>query len=298
MLTGPYYTHKFGRRDLVLARFRRRILMRLRTFRFLTVSIACLVTLAGCNRSNNAEVAQAKAEAEAARAEANAAKAELAKVSGELAKANAELAKLKTAPADKPKSDPDRRAAEWALKHGLRAHVSLRGEATDIKSMEEVRDAPFRVLVIATKTRSNPLINDASLENLAGLADLTAVTFEGCKITGSGLKHLVDCRSLRHVNFNFSPLEDQGIQYLTRLPKLDTLWITGQKVTDASAEHFSQMKGLRSLSLSQTQITDATLKRLEEMPNLQELNVIDTKVTEAGVNHFKAARPKAVVITK
>src|SRR5205823_1815627 len=99
-------------------------------------------------------------------------------------------------PLDTSKVDSDRRAAEWALKviGAGRVQVSLRGEPKDIKSMDEVRDAPFRVLLI-WGAPNNPLVDDASLANLAGLKDLGELSFERSKITGSGLKLLADCDS-------------------------------------------------------------------------------------------------------
>jgi hypothetical protein len=63
--------------------------MQLRACGVITVSIACLAHGSGCNHSNQAEVAQARADAEAARAEAQAAKAELAQVQAEVESARA-----------------------------------------------------------------------------------------------------------------------------------------------------------------------------------------------------------------
>src|SRR5262249_26344616 len=58
-----------------------------RTTRLLVLALGYTTLLAGCSRSNNAELAQARAEAEAATAEAAAAKAELAKLRAALAAA-------------------------------------------------------------------------------------------------------------------------------------------------------------------------------------------------------------------
>ena len=71
------------------------------TIRTLSVVLLCLLASVGCNRSNNAEVTQAKADAESARAEAQVAKCELAKSVAEANTLKAELAKLKSpAPSD------------------------------------------------------------------------------------------------------------------------------------------------------------------------------------------------------
>src|SRR4051812_35687920 len=83
--------------------------------RILAVLFVCLTALAGCNRSNTTEVAQAKAEAEAARLEALAAKTELAKAKSRADAAETELAKLKSAQTQPNPMGDSRKAAEWVL---------------------------------------------------------------------------------------------------------------------------------------------------------------------------------------
>ena len=80
--------------------------MAMHSFRGWAVVLTCLVVLAGCNRSNNADAEAARTEAESLKADLAKARAEIQSLKAELTKAKANVDTSNTQPGGPPTEHP------------------------------------------------------------------------------------------------------------------------------------------------------------------------------------------------
>ena len=159
------------------------------------------------------------------------------------------------------------------------------------------------------------LATDAVLERLGAFSDLEELNlvenggFAGggsCKVTDSGLAHLVKLKHLRSLFLPSDELTDVGVAHLGEMIQLQELRIGngGYKIaprrgreaagnivaniTDAGIKHLNRLRDLRSLSLTGTQVTDEGLGGLKELTQLRSLNLVflDGGITERSLAYL------------
>ena len=242
---------------------------------------------AGCNRSNDAAVTQAKVEAEAAKAEAQAAKAELGKAQARVTAAEGELAKLKSAQVQPNLTDADRRAAEWVLRVGGMVRVFADGVLNEYPKDGKLPDGPFQVILV----------------DLNRPAEAGKLTNEGMKFL-AGLKHVKELHmnnTLNVTDFSFfkgmdslevfhGALTGEGLTYLKAIPGIKDLLVGffwgNPKITDAELVGFKTFQNLEVLDLIGCDVTNRGLAELRDLKKLRILSLFKTKVTDDGLQHL------------
>jgi hypothetical protein len=224
---------------------------------------------AGCNLSNDAELAQAKAEADAARTEAQAARAELVKArsDADAARAEAQAASAK-APAADP--DPERRAVEWVRQQGGLLDLQLieGGYPFPVKPSDQLPEKPYRIESV--NFVNNPKQIDQGLARLEGV-------------------------SIGRVHLSASRLTDAGLTHVKRIHGVWELALQDTAVTDAGLEHLKEMTKLSHLFLDGTNVSDTGLACLASLPNLHLVSLARTPVTDAGIEKLKRSVPKVKI---
>jgi WD40 repeat protein/anti-sigma factor RsiW len=140
-------------------------------------------------------------------------------------------------------------------------------------------------------------ITDAGLGHLGKLPRLETLMLlhGGPGLTDEGLAHLRGMK-LKTLSLVEVPVTGTGLKHLLDMRSLDSLNLESAKLTDAGYDLLGRMLQLRRLWLKKTPTTDAQLLRLAGLKNLRELFLRGTKVTAAGVRKFKAALPRAQVL--
>jgi internalin A len=100
-----------------------------------------------------------------------------------------------------------------------------------------------------------------SLEWLANLKNLEALTLQRTKINGSVLKNI-------------------------KSSSLAVLNLSGNSISNADMESIAQLKTLEVLALSNTMVSGDGIEKLEGMPRLNELNLMNCNITDADLGHF------------
>jgi len=243
--------------------------------------LVCLLAMVGCNRSNNADVAQVKAEAEVA-------KAELAKAKERADAAEAELAKLKAAQAQPKTEDVHRKAAEWVLGISGILKIAVDDKFTDIHGPDgKLPSGPFEIVEIRLPG-GNKVTND-NIKIISGLKSVVLMhATGGNKLTE--FSFLKGMNNLRHFNGHDTDIDDACLGYLKDCPKMESLDIGTNyqnHVTDDGIESLKAMRFLVSLDILGTRATDVGLGHLKGMTNLTYLamgyHAAKTDITDAGL---------------
>ncbi len=219
-----------------------------------------------------------------------------------------------------PGDDPDRRVAEWVLKHGGEAEVILDGQARWYRGAAEAGDLPPRPFRLHSFTcKALPIKAKDVLERLPGLTALEDLVLLDVELTDGDLERLASVPGLtdrlRKLRLGapsapgFEAFTEAGLAHLARFRKLVLLEIRSPRITDAGMKHVSQLptlhesltinapitdaglhelRGLklRSLELTSKEVTDAGLTRLANIP-LVLLQLNDCVITDAGLKHFQ-----------
>lgn len=164
-------------------------------------------------------------------------------------------------------------------------------------------------------------VNDAALEHLSSMTNLTGLGLGHTKITSEGLKHIAPLRQLRSLSLYSTQVDDKGLEHLRGLTQLRSLLLMDTKVTDRGLryvanfkeleylylpgnyevtdeglEHLQGLTKLRFLSLYSTEISDGGLKYLEGMQKLERLHLDGTNVTAEGIAGLQQALPETEIV--
>jgi hypothetical protein len=267
---------------------------------------------AGCNRSNAAALAQAKAEAEAAKTEAQTAKTELAKSQDRAATAEAELAKIRAASSESANAqEADRRAAAWVLRVGGIVRVFADGVQSEYSKDGKLPEGPFGVTYvnIAEPGIQGKLTNDG-IKYLDGIKHLKELHMSGANVDDfsflGGLESLEvfhgilkdadlfhfkapgRMRDLLVGNYWGNPdFTDAGLAQIKLFENLERLDLSGCKITNGGLQTLGDFSKLRFLSLYGTPISDDGLRHLRGLSELRELNMERAPVSGPGLAHLK-----------
>ncbi len=276
----------------------------------LAVLLVCLTALAGCNRSNDAEIAKLKAEAEAAKA----------KDDTELAKTKADPEPAKADQAQPQPVDVNRKAADWILNVGGNMRLIADGVPIEIPYDGKLPDSPFEIESVylpAFQMAGNPKVTDQGIQCLAGLAgvqklnlvsigqlsdfaflegmtNLREVQAAGTNLSDESLVHMKGLMKLTMLSldsFSENRISDVGLENIKGMIELKNLGLTGAGISDAGLE---QVKGLSKLEylaigsyVDKSRISDSGLKHISDMGELRRLTIVMTDASDAGLEYFK-----------
>jgi serine/threonine protein kinase len=204
-------------------------------------------------------------------------------------------------------SGPDRRAVEWALKHGGNASVALEdGSVVAILKLADLPAQPFKVVKIACGFATN---RDADLVVLEGLSSLRCLHLcNSPAVTDAGLRHIKDLAEMREIYLEGTGVVTvqalRGLAKLQRLSliearsvndealanlkglKLDWLALRRTAISDAGLRHLAGQSELDTLEINGTAVGDAGLAHLAGLKALKHLHLESTRVTDAGLKHL------------
>lgn len=285
--------------------------------------LACLLGVVGCSRSDNTEIAKAKAEATAARAEADAAKAEMVKLKAELAQLGAAKPVSASQKDDLKAAEEQARAIVKQLDGKFEEELSLPGQPIVKLNLDgkKVSDEGLAILCLGTPqlkslSLQGSALTAAGLIHVAKLAHLEDLTLGDATVSENDLAPLVESKSLKRLScflqrqkvtgntvnrlkhleeltISKSGADDSTAQQLATMENLRVLNLGGsQNLTDAGVAHFKSLTKLERLNLYNVQkLTDKSLDELKVLKNLKHIHIDYSMVTPAGVQAFKAALP-------
>jgi Leucine-rich repeat (LRR) protein len=181
--------------------------------------------------------------------------------------------------------DADRRAAEWVLSIGGTIKIRQDGQERFISAAKDLPAAPFEVVFVSLG--NNQKADDAGLEHLQGLGNLTGLALNNAWVSDSGLVHLKRLTNLQEIRLEHTRVSDAGMAHLKSLTKLTGLYLGGTQVSGSGLVHLEGLTNLTELSLHSTRVSDAGLEHLRALTNLAHLYLDGTQVTDAGLEHLK-----------
>ena len=135
---------------------------------------------------------------------------------------------------------------------------------------------------------------DDGLKHVAALGSVVALNLRDTKVTGAGLVHLKELKSLRRLHLERTKVGDKGFENLAGLVDLEYLNLYSTKITDKALVHLTKLRRLRRLYVWRTGVTDEGVARLQKaLPKLTINRGVDVSKLEAFVaSQQKPEEPK------
>jgi hypothetical protein len=130
--------------------------------------------------------------------------------------------------------------------------------------------------------------------DLSGLRKLGTIYLSRTRITGAGLKHLVDLPGLADIHLAGCEIDLPSLLALRSMNPPGgaiSLTLDDTLIRDDDLKVLAQLRNLGGLSINRTKISDAGLAHLHGLPNLTVLNLAGTGITENGIAAIKQAMP-------
>lgn len=161
---------------------------------------------------------------------------------------------------------------------------------------------------------------DSSLEKLAGLPSLDAVSIPVCGmtalaatnlqklpqlksvhvqggwVTGEVLQQLVRLEQLESLAIDDATIYDENLTALEALPNLTYLRLHNSPITSAGLKHLQRMKRLRELCLSRSPISDRGIAALSSLTSLRTLDLRGAQITPEGFVELEKQLPNCKVL--
>lgn len=158
-------------------------------------------------------------------------------------------------------ADPDRRVAEWLLKNGAQAVVSVSGADRHVKTNDMIPTEPFKVRRV--------LLGDS-------------------KVDDNDLSQLLEIPTLEYLNIAHGSVVGPGLAQLKTLPNLRGLAMHGPQGLPENIKHIANLKELRSLEIDGRGVNDDSLAHFKKLVNLEALDLVNSgDVTGRGCVHLK-----------
>ncbi len=134
---------------------------------------------------------------------------------------------------------------------------------------------------------------DAIMPHVAHLTGLKALNLSLTYVTGQGLRHIEQMKSLECLDLPLR-MNDAGMIHVAKLTGLKRLYFKSNNVTNKGLARIAELRDLEELALSGPQINDAGLVHLKRLPKLSYLiistNPAKPTFTDAGMVHIKEIR--------
>ena len=140
---------------------------------------------------------------------------------------------------------------------------SVTADIANLRALEATffeYDNQGRIVTIS----STGAFNDRDLEQLRSTPDLTALYLLDCRVTDSGLKHIVDNHNLKHLALNSAPVSDRGVKLLSRMSQLLYLDLEYTRITDACVPDLLKLTNLKTLSIENSHLSELAKSRLRK----------------------------------
>jgi len=185
------------------------------------------------------------------------------------------------------KSDPDRKAAEWALSHPGNPGVELIGGVV-VHTANRLPNNPFKVRRITIS--SDYAVTDTDLNLLRDLTGLEGIVFGRTTITDLGIEKLSRSGSaafLTELSLGTEELTDNAMQHYAAFRSLRIVSLTGPNLTHQGIKTLQQhCPLLTSLMIDRVQIRDIDLAPfclLRWFLKLEHLGISSPPVTPFGI---------------
>lgn len=195
----------------------------------------------------------------------------------------------------------ERAAAVWALANRAMLVVKTpENAALRITSAEDLT-TPFAI--VQMHINDEP-IDDESLKQISGCRRLANLVLGGNRITGIGLRHLSEMRSLVDLQFTWQKnsagdptlVTDPSLSTLNSLaglPNLTSIDLVGNDaLTDGCLDYLVKMQRLESIGFGGRSITNAGLAKISALTELQRVRISECEVDDIGLEAFIATHPK------
>jgi len=190
-------------------------------------------------------------------------------------------------------SDPDRRAAEWALKQGGEIELEIDEERQVVRLTAALPEGPLHLTGINLAGRA---IFSTEMVNLAGLRELESLNLSGnwnftSRVSDSGLEHIADLTTLQNLDLSFSAISEDGLKHLRNLKNLRALsFYFCPNVRDEGVAHLAELRQLEWLHLGGTKVTDEGLKHLQNMTELTNVLLDGPPIKGHGLAYLANAK--------
>ena len=140
-------------------------------------------------------------------------------------------------------------------------------------------------------------ITDDGLSELAGLQQLESLAIvNDLQITGRGLSHLSQLRSLRRFDCRATGIRGADLGSLSQMATLEQLECMQLKISDDDLAAANLPKSLKVLSLAKTGISDAGVAAVCQLSRLRELSLdYNSRITDASVPELSSLRELRVL---
>ena len=194
----------------------------------------------------------------------------------------AELDKMKKPQPAPQAADPDRRAAEWLIRNRCELTVTVNGQETLVRKLEDLPTKSFTISGLWLE--SNPMVNDDSIQVISGMRSLHFLNLLNTPITNRSLAVLASLNDeLKTLILRDTKISDDGLAELKACPSLDGLILDGDEVTDRGLVHLKGLTSLTTLGLSRTKVTSAGLVNIVHLRRLRTLELGDNAaISDAG----------------
>jgi hypothetical protein len=112
---------------------------------------------------------------------------------------------------------------------------------------------------------SGKSVDDAMLQQLAGLRFLRELTLDRTQITDAGMDALRSFPRLRSLSLRFTGISDKSTTVIRDLSNLLWLYLTHTRISDSSIGNLAKLKQLDELYVRWTNITDAGAEELKRV---------------------------------
>jgi hypothetical protein len=168
--------------------------------------------------------------------------------------------------------------------------VSLLGSADDasLQFLVHLRNLTFVDL-------SHSPLTDVGIRDLVRFPNLKSVNLGGTKITDRGMKQLAQLKNLWTLDIGGTNVSDAGLRELVGLKVLTSLDLFGLRISDPGLDVLGRLERLSRLTMGGEHVTDATLARLASLKNLEFLYIEQANITDAGLKQLAALKKLKVL---
>jgi len=186
-------------------------------------------------------------------------------------------------------NDPDRKAAEWALKIGAVMVIKKADEQPQtFRKPDLLPNEPF--VLTELRIASTERINNDDLQLMQGCNHLRVVNFNSINVNDAGIANFKHCKNLEDLSIFQTEVTEKGFETFKDMEKLRLLTISGKEITDQALSNFQKAKLLTRIDIRDSDISDKGLSYFQGCANLKELQLVNCeKVTDKGLNNFKGA---------
>ena len=134
-------------------------------------------------------------------------------------------------------------------------------------------------------------MTDDALRQLANLRDLEILRLPDSKITGTGLAAFDNLKHLKDITLANSPFDDDGAEALRGLPTIEWLNLAKTKITDRALDAIAALPNLHMVTLDGTSVTADGLMKLRDLKHLSRISVVGIKASAGRMARLRGAMP-------